>query len=268
MPDDRLPISELYEALELSDEAQFPYTQNNGGTLTTYKALMTQIAAKIIEDMTFAGIDLPVSAGVKSVENTLNYLIDSVGGDPNGNISDSYDPTTAYVKGDLCIYENVLYICTAPTTGTFDPSKWTATTIDNVIGDLTALTTTDKSSLVGAVNEVDGKVTPQTITITPNTTVASDFAYSVIKVGKIVSYFISCKLTASITATGTVIASGLPKAVSDTQIPVTALSGANAGQTNQMAIMTDGKLQTRYTATATFPSGAYMLASGCYITSE
>ena len=135
MPDDRLPISDLDEALELSDAAQFPYTQNNGGTLTTYKALLTQIAAKIVEDMTFAGITLPVSAGVKSVENTLNYLLNSVGGDPNGNISDSYDPAAAYVKGDLCIYENALYICTAPTTGTFDPSKWTATTIDNVIGD-------------------------------------------------------------------------------------------------------------------------------------
>lgn len=155
MPDDRLPISDLDEALELSDAAQFPYTQNNGGTLTTYKALLTQIAAKIVEDMTFAGITLPVSAGVKSVENTLNYLLDSVGGDPNGNISDSYDPAAAYVKGDLCIYENVLYICTAPTTGTFDPSKWTATTIDNVIGDLSYLTTSHKSSLVDAVNELD-----------------------------------------------------------------------------------------------------------------
>jgi hypothetical protein len=97
---------------------------------------------------------LPAGAGNKTVENSLNYLIDAVDVDPNGNISDSYDPTAAYVKGDLCIYENVLYICTAPTTGTFDPSKWTTTTIDNVIGDLATLTTSVKSSLVGAVNEI------------------------------------------------------------------------------------------------------------------
>ncbi len=161
MPDENennIAISELDEALDLTDSAQFPYTQNNGGTLTTFKARLTQIAAKIIEGLSFAGINLPTSAGDKTVENSINFLLDSVGGDPNGNISDSYDPTAAYVKGDLCIYDNVLYICTAPTTGTFDPSKWTATTIDNVIGDLSSLTTTVKSSLVGAVNEVNSAI--------------------------------------------------------------------------------------------------------------
>ena len=153
MPD-IIKISELNEALALADAAEFPCYQDNGGQNTTYKAPMTQIGAKIVEGLTYQGINLPAGAGNKTVENSLNYLLNAVGGDPNGNISDSYDPTAAYVKGDLCIYENVLYICTATTTGTFDPSKWTATTIDNIIGDLSALTTTDKSSLVGAVNSI------------------------------------------------------------------------------------------------------------------
>lgn len=160
MPDENennIAISELDEALDLTDSAQFPYTQNNGGTLTTFKARLTQIAAKIIEGLSFAGINLPTSAGDKTVENSINFLLDSVGGDPNGNISDSYDPTATYNTGDVCIYNNVLYICTDDNiTGTFDPSKWTATTIDNLIGSLSTLTTTDKSSLVGAVNEVNG----------------------------------------------------------------------------------------------------------------
>lgn len=169
MPDENennIAISELDEALDLTDSAQFPYTQNNGGTLTTFKARLTQIAAKIIEGLSFAGINLPTSAGDKTVENSINFLLDSVGGDPNGNISDSYDPTAAYVKGDLCIYENVLYICTAPTTGTFDPSNWTATTIDSVIGSLSTLTTTEKSSIVGAVNEVNNLPNPTLSIIT------------------------------------------------------------------------------------------------------
>lgn len=72
------------------------------------------------------------------------------------NIADEYDDTHTYNTGDVTIYGNTLYICTTNnTTGTFDPSKWTATTIDNVIGDLSQLTTSDKSSLVGAVNELD-----------------------------------------------------------------------------------------------------------------
>lgn len=167
MPD-IIKISELDEALALADAAEFPYYQDNGGQNTTYKAPMTQIGAKIVEGLTYQGINLPAGAGNKTVENSLNYLLNAVGGDPNGNISDSYDPTAAYVKGDLCIYENVLYICTAPTTGTFDPSKWMATTIDNVIGSLSQLTTSDKSSLVGAVNEVNGKTTPKIISTTNN----------------------------------------------------------------------------------------------------
>lgn len=74
------------------------------------------------------------------------------------NFADAYDPTATYNTGDVCIYNNVLYICNEDNiTGTFDPSKWTATTIDNVIGSLSTLTTTDKSSIVGAVNEVNGK---------------------------------------------------------------------------------------------------------------
>ena len=157
MPD-IIKISELDEALALADAAEFPFYQDNGGQNTTYKAPITQIGAKIVEGLTYQGINLPAGAGNKTVENSLNYLIGAVGGDPNGNISDSYDPAAAYVKGDLCIYENVLYICTAPTTGTFDPSKWTATTIDNVIGSLSQLTTTDKSSLVGAANEVNNRL--------------------------------------------------------------------------------------------------------------
>lgn len=89
------------------------------------------------------------------------------------NFADAYDPTATYNTGDVCIYNNVLYICTDDNiTGTFDPSKWTATTIDNIIGSLSTLTTTDKSSIVGAVNEVNGKATTQSATFTPESGVS------------------------------------------------------------------------------------------------
>lgn len=165
MPD-TIKISELDEALAIADAAEFPYTQENGGELTTFKAPLTQIAAKVVEDMSYAGIDLPAGAGVKSVENTLNYLLGAVGGNPNENIATEYDPTATYAKGDYVIYENVLYICTDSdgTTGTFDPAAWSQTelaehTAENAanIGNLSTLTTTDKSSIVGAVNEVNRK---------------------------------------------------------------------------------------------------------------
>lgn len=37
MPD-TIKISELNEALAIADAAEFPYTQENGGELTTFKA--------------------------------------------------------------------------------------------------------------------------------------------------------------------------------------------------------------------------------------
>lgn len=259
-----IKISELTQVSALNNGDLVEVSQVNAlapSGYTSLKASMTDLGKKVNSD-----IEYTTDLADFTDKTTLGAIKETAKGK---NIADEYDDTQTYNKGDVVICKNTLYICTDDNiTGTFDPSKWSATTIDNIIGSLSTLTTTDKSSLVGAVNEVDGKVTPQTITITPNTTVATGFDYSVVKVGKLVSYYISCQLTASITATGTVIASGLPKAVRDTQIPVTALSGANVGQTNQMAIMTDGKLQTRYTSTAIFPNGAYMLASGCYITSE
>lgn len=98
------------------------------------------------------------------------------------NFADAYDPTATYNTGDVCIYNNVLYICTAPTTGDFDPSKWTATTIDNLIGSLSTLTTTDKSSLVGAVNEVVSTkaTTRSAITFAPETGVTASATSAVI----------------------------------------------------------------------------------------
>lgn len=49
------------------------------------------------------------------------------------NLSDSYDSTETYYADDVVIYENRLYKCTAETTGDFDSTKWTATTIDELI---------------------------------------------------------------------------------------------------------------------------------------
>ena len=259
-----IKISELTQVSALNNGDLVEVSQVNAlapSGYTSLKASMTDLGKKVNSD-----IEYTTDLADFTDKTTLGAIKETAKGK---NIADEYDDTQTYDKGDVVIYKNTLYICTTNnTTGTWDATKWTATTVQSLIGSLSDLTTSVKSSLVGAVNEVNGKVTPQTITITPNTTVATGFDYSVVKVGKIVTYYISCQLSTSIAATGTVIASGLPKAVRDTQVPVTALSGANAGQTNQMAIMTDGKFQTRYTSTGTFPSGAYMLASGCYITSE
>ena len=44
-------------------------------------------------------------------------------------ISDQYDSTHLYIDGDYCIYNNSLYKANANTTGTWDATKWDATSI-------------------------------------------------------------------------------------------------------------------------------------------
>ena len=105
------------------------------------------------------------------------------------NFGAPYDESTTYNVPSLVIYNNLLYKLNEGedgTTGPWDPTKWTQTSLaeltaedfplsstdptptSEAIGDLSTLTTSDKSSLVGAVNEVDGKIKHEVLTATTN----------------------------------------------------------------------------------------------------
>lgn len=77
-------------------------------------------------------------------------------------VANAWQAGKTYVKNkSYVIREHSLYVCNVTHTSVepFDTTKWTEITIGdaigNNIGDLSQLTTTDKSSLVGAVNELD-----------------------------------------------------------------------------------------------------------------
>ena len=93
------------------------------------------------------------------------------------NFAADYDDTATYNTNDKVIYNGLYYIALEDSiTGAWDSTKWALTTVSaltadelplsgndstptaTAIGDLTQLTTSVTSSLVGAVNEVDGKV--------------------------------------------------------------------------------------------------------------
>ena len=84
------------------------------------------------------------------------------------NFGAPYDENTTYNVPSLVIYNNLLYKLNEGedgTTGPWDPTKWTQTSVAELaalIGSLSQLTTTDKSSLVGAVNEVNARATYST----------------------------------------------------------------------------------------------------------
>lgn len=112
-------ISELDQTLNLSDQADFPLSQDNGGTPTTFKAKLTQIATKIAEAITFSNL----KTGNKQLVSAVNQTI--------SNIAEDFNTTagSTYAKDDCVLYNGVLYQCSnssGTTSGTFIDADWTA----------------------------------------------------------------------------------------------------------------------------------------------
>ena len=75
-------------------------------------------------------IDKDVSGTRTSYKTTVKDIVDFA----NHNVAEEYDSTSSYAVGDYCIYESVLYKCTASTTGTFDSTKWTSVVVTDEMG--------------------------------------------------------------------------------------------------------------------------------------
>ena len=97
---------------------------------------------------------------------------DAKGSGAIASIEAAFDPTTIYSVGAKVMYNSLLYRCVV---AVVTPGPWTGsdnweritvdtliTTTDSKIGTLSSLSTTDKSSLVNAVNEVNGKANQNT----------------------------------------------------------------------------------------------------------
>ena len=100
---------------------------------------------------------------------------DAKGSGALASIETTFDPTTIYSVGAKVIYNSLLYRCIVAVT---TPGPWTGSdnweritvdnlisTIDSKVGVLSALSTTDKSSAVAAINEVNGTKMDKAITV-------------------------------------------------------------------------------------------------------
>lgn len=111
-------ISELDPTLNLSDQADFPLSQDNGGEPTTFRAKLTQIATKIAEAITFSNL----KTGDKQLVSAVNQTI--------SNLADDFNTTagSTYAKDDCVLYNGVLYQCinnSGTTSGKFIAADWT-----------------------------------------------------------------------------------------------------------------------------------------------
>ena len=95
--------------------------------------------------------DQAVAEAMEQIDSSLDDIV-----------AEDYNSTSTYDKGEYCLYDGKLYVCsTAITTAeAWNSSHWTAVTVGEElsdlkqdIGDLDNLTTTAKNNLVAAINE-------------------------------------------------------------------------------------------------------------------
>ena len=121
--------------------------------------------------------DIPSEAGVVSINGEAGVVILYAGdiklaSDDNTTIKAAltatgeltasvYNPSSSYSAGDFCVYLGILYVCTGSTTGTWDPSKWTATSTGAQIKAIKTAQATDEnniSTLQGQMTTANGKI--------------------------------------------------------------------------------------------------------------
>lgn len=131
------------------------------------------------------------------------------------------------------------------------------------IGTLSSLTTTDKSSLVGAVNEVNS-VTDISSNVS-KTAIVNDFEKSVIKNNKLVSFYVGFSVNTAPSGVGG-IATGFPIPKTLKQIPLICVSGTNKGKVARCAIDLNGNLINYYSDTSIWNVGDVYIVNACYLT--
>lgn len=123
MPDN-VKISELTPALQIRDDAIFPYSQDNGGTNTTFGAPMTQIGAKANEGLTYSNLN----TATKTIVGALNSLL--------ANMTTDYaDLTFPVSSGKCCSHEGLIYQANQNilTSETWTPEHWTQVKITDIV---------------------------------------------------------------------------------------------------------------------------------------
>ena len=128
-------ISQLDLVAQINNDAVIPMSQENGGEQTTYKAPITDIAAKIGEGTTFSNL----ATTAKNLVGAINEIeAGGGGGSSNANLAPDYDATSTYAVGDWCIYNGTLYQCNTAisTAEAFDSTHWTAKKVVDAFADI------------------------------------------------------------------------------------------------------------------------------------
>lgn len=107
--------------------------------------------------------DIPSEAGVVSINGEAGVVVLYAGdiklaSDDNttvkqaiegtqGLIVSDYNSASSYSAGDFCLYLGTMYVCTGSTTGTWNPAKWTATSVAAELKSVKSKQATDESNI-------------------------------------------------------------------------------------------------------------------------
>lgn len=174
-------VAEQYAAEDVVFDAA-PVAGHGTGFAVTSEGVKTYVKGEIaaltipeeLDDLQDVELTSPTAGQILEYDDNDGKWKNVANPASTTNFGAPYDENTTYNVPSLVIYNNLLYKLNDGedgTTGPWDPTKWTQTSVAELaklIGDLSSLTTTDKSSLVGAVNEVNGKTTPKIISTTNN----------------------------------------------------------------------------------------------------
>ena len=94
------------------------------------KSFSELTSASYVSNSDILAISQENSGTYSSKKTTVKEVSDFA----NQNVAEEYDSTSSYAVGDYCIYESVLYKCTASTTGSFDSTKWTSVVVTDEMG--------------------------------------------------------------------------------------------------------------------------------------
>lgn len=142
---------------------------------------------------------------------------------------DKYDETQTYAVGDYAIYNNIVYECTTAvsTAEPFDSTKWTATSIEQII-----------DGVKGDITQLNSRFIEKEINLTYSSGVTKAGG-SCTTIGNIVIVNIRLSLTSAI-ASGGLVAKGFPTPKNNTDSTYIGVYD-HAGGTN-IALQTNGEL--------------------------
>lgn len=164
-------VAEQYAAEDVVFDAA-PVAGHGTGFAVTSEGVKTYVEGEIaaltipeeLDDLQDVEITSPTAGQIIEYDDNDGKWKNVANPASTTNFGAPYDENTTYNVPSLVINNNLLYKLNDGedgTTGPWDPTKWTQTSVAELaqlIGSLSSLTTTDKSSLVGAVNEVDGNI--------------------------------------------------------------------------------------------------------------